>query len=68
MKGLEIEIERTTRGKKRKGMREYLSPIPENPLDTEEDYADPGQGGNEIILSCIRGAYPEREEERERER
>ena len=51
MKGLEIEIERTT---KKKGVRECLSPISENPLDTEEDYADP----DKEEIKSIRGAYP----------
>ena len=67
MKGLEIEIERTTRGRKKKGVRECLSPIPENPLNIEEDYADPDKVEMKKYYHVLEGSTPEGEEERERE-
>ena len=48
------------------GVRENVYHILENPLDTEEDYADPDEEEMNNIYHVLEGPTPEWEEERER--
>ena len=48
------------------GVRENVYHLVENPLDTEEDYADPDEEEMNNIYHVLEGPTPEWEEERER--
>ena len=48
------------------GVRENVYHVLENPLDTEEDYADPDEEEMNNIYHVLEGPTPEWEEERER--